>query len=55
MLRDLKERWDRETDGNSVFISATERKNIDGLRATILGKVKELYQLRYPYRTAFYS
>jgi GTPase len=55
MLRDLKERWDRETDGNSVFISATERKNIDGLRATILGKVKELYQIRYPYRTAFYS
>jgi GTPase len=55
MLRDLKERWDRETDHNAVFISATERKNIDGLRATILGKVKELYQIRYPYKTAFYS
>ena len=55
MLSDLKERWDRETDHNAVFISATERKNIDGLRATILGKVKELYQIRYPYKTAFYS
>jgi GTP-binding protein HflX len=55
ILRDLKERWDRETDHNSVFISATERKNIDGLRATILGKVKELYQIRYPYKTAFFS
>ncbi len=55
MLRDLKERWDRETDHNAVFISATERKNIDALRATILGKVKELYQIRYPYKTAFYS
>jgi GTP-binding protein HflX len=55
MLQDLKERWDRETDNNSVFISATERQNIDGLRATILGKVKELYQIRYPYKTAFYS
>jgi GTP-binding protein HflX len=55
ILRDLKERWDRETDYNSVFISATEKKNIDGLRATILGKVKELYQIRYPYKTAFFS
>ncbi|HLO80985.1 MAG TPA: GTPase HflX [Chitinophagaceae bacterium] len=55
MLIDLKERWDRETDHNCVFISATERQNIDGLRATILGKVKELYQVRYPYKTAFYS
>jgi GTP-binding protein HflX len=55
MLSDLKDRWDRETDHNAVFISATERKNIDGLRATILGKVKELYQIRYPYKTAFYS
>jgi GTP-binding protein HflX len=55
ILRDLKERWDRETDHNAVFISATERKNIDALRATILGKVKELYQIRYPYKTAFYS
>jgi GTP-binding protein HflX len=55
ILRDLKERWDRETDHNSVFISATEKKNIDALRATILGKVKELYQIRYPYKTAFFS
>ncbi len=55
ILRDLHERWARETDNNCVFISATERKNIDTLRATILGKVKELYQIRYPYRTAFYS
>jgi GTP-binding protein HflX len=55
ILRDLKERWDRETDHNSVFISATEKKNIDGLRATILGKVKELYKIRYPYKTVFFS
>lgn len=55
ILRDLKERWARETENNAVFISATQRKNIDALRATILGKVKELYQIRYPYKTAFYS
>jgi GTP-binding protein HflX len=55
ILRDLRERWERETNHNCVFISATEKQNIDGLRATILQKVKELYQQRYPYRTNFYS
>jgi GTP-binding protein HflX len=55
ILRDLRERWERETENNCVFVSAIERKNIDELRAAILGRVKELYQQRYPYKTAFYS
>lgn len=55
ILNDLKERWERETSGNAVFISAIERRNIEELRATILNKVKELYQIRYPYKTAFYG
>lgn len=54
ILRDLKERWENETDHNCVFVSAIEKRNIDGLRATILNKVKELYQIRYPYKTSFY-
>jgi GTP-binding protein HflX len=37
-----------------VFISATERRNLDGLRNTILEKVRELYRIRYPYKTDFY-
>jgi len=53
ILTDLKERWENELQGNCVFISATERKNIDELRATILNKVKELYTIRYPYRAGF--
>src|SRR5688500_6139886 len=55
ILEDLKERWNRETNGNAVFISAIERRNLEELRSTILNKVKELYQIRYPYRTAFYG
>ena len=55
ILNDLKARWEGETNGNAVFISAIERRNLDELRATILNKVKELYQIRYPYRTAFYG
>ncbi|MEE6185763.1 GTPase HflX [Mycovorax composti] len=54
ILRDLYERWQHELQGNVVFVSATERRNLDGLRSTILNKVKELYQIRYPYKTTFY-
>lgn len=55
ILRDLKERWENETRNNCVFVSATERRNIDGLRNTIMNKVKELYQIRYPYKTEFFT
>ena len=39
LLLDLRERWQNETNGNCVFVSATEKLNIDGLRQTILNKV----------------
>lgn len=54
ILKDLEERWQRETGGNAVFIAATERRNLDRLRTTILEKVRELYRIRYPYKTDFY-
>jgi GTP-binding protein HflX len=54
ILRELKEKWNRETNGNCVFISATEKQNIDGLRQTILNKVREVYQVRYPYKAEFF-
>lgn len=54
ILIDLKERWESETNGNCVFVAAIERKNIEELRSTILNKVKELYQIRYPYKTEYF-
>jgi GTP-binding protein HflX len=54
ILRELKERWQEETKGNCVFISATERKNLDILRQTILNKVRDMYQIRYPYKAEFF-
>ena len=54
LLIDLKERWQNETNGNCVFVSATEKINIDGLRQTILNKVREMYQIRYPYRAEYF-
>ncbi len=53
ILEDLRNRWQNETGGNAIFISALERTNIDGLRATVLEKVRELYRVRYPYKTEF--
>ena len=50
LLLELKEKWDRATGNNCVFISALEKKNIDALREIILTKVRELYLIRYPYR-----
>jgi GTP-binding protein HflX len=53
ILEDLHERWQRETDGNAVFISAIEKRNLELLRDTILKKVREMYRVRYPYKTEF--
>ncbi len=53
ILQDLYERWQRETNGNAVFVSAIEKRNIDVLRKTILQKVREMYRIRYPYKTEF--
>lgn len=53
ILNDLKQRWENELQGNCVFISAVERTNIEELRTTILNKVRELYKIRYPYKSEY--
>jgi GTP-binding protein HflX len=55
MMSELKEKWAWETHDQCVFISATEKTNIEQLRKIILNKVRELYLKRYPYKTAFYQ
>jgi GTP-binding protein HflX len=54
LLRELKEHWERDTNGNCVFISATERNNVDLLREVIINKVREIYGIRYPYKEIYY-
>lgn len=54
LMLQLVRRWETITNGNCVFISAIERRNIDQFRDTILSKVKALYKERYPYMTQFY-
>lgn len=54
ILADLKQRWQNETNGNCVFVSATEKTNVDTLKQTILNKVREMYRIRYPYKAEFF-
>src|SRR5206468_8896617 len=41
ILRELREKWEHNSDGNCIFISATERTNIDTLRGLVLSKVRK--------------
>ena len=54
LLAELKERWQAQTNGNCVFISATEKTNIKELRQLILNQVRSLYQIKYPYKAEFF-
>lgn len=54
ILRELHEKWNNITEGNCVFISALEKTNLELLRNTILERVREMYTLRYPYKTMLY-
>ncbi len=54
ILNDLKQRWQEETKGNCVFVSASAKTNIDALRQTILNTVREVYRIRYPYKAEFF-
>jgi GTP-binding protein HflX len=54
ILQEQKERWENNTQGNCVFVSATEKKNIDELRTRILESVRQLYRIRYPYKSEYF-
>jgi len=55
LLDELKRRWQNETQSRCVFVSATERREIDKLRTSILNQVREMYTKRYPYKTGYQS
>lgn len=54
ILVDLENRWKEELKGHCVFVSAVEKRNIDGLRTSILHRVREMYRIRYPYKSEFF-
>lgn len=54
LLRNLKQCWSKQTNGNAIFIAAVKKQNIDALRTKMYDLVKQLYMERYPYKTAFF-
>ncbi len=54
LMAELKERWQAQTNGHCVFISATQKTNIRELRQVVLNQVRELYQSKYPYKAEFF-
>jgi len=52
--KQLVQSWLVKTEGNACFISATDKENLDTLRADIVEQVKRLYNVRYPYKVVGY-
>ena len=55
LQKQLEKYWNNETQNNCIFVSATEKMNVDELRIMILDKVREMYDIRYPYKDIFYE
>jgi GTP-binding protein HflX len=53
-LEQLKQTWMSKGNGLNVFISATEKNNIDELRTLVYNEVKKLHIKRYPYHNLLY-
>lgn len=53
MMNELKEKWKEKMHNDCVFISATQKNNIDELRKILLKKIREIYKIRYPYKTEY--
>ncbi|MDR0977350.1 MAG: GTPase HflX [Prevotellaceae bacterium] len=54
-LEELMQTWMAKMEDNCLFISARERTNIEELRRTVYGRVKELHVQKYPYNDFLYD
>ena len=53
-LEELKNSWIARANTPCIFISATERTNIDKLRSDLYGMVREIHSGRYPFNNFLY-
>nr|WP_294792664.1 GTPase HflX [uncultured Mucilaginibacter sp.] len=53
-LEDFKHSWMAKNNNPAIFISATERENIDEFRSLIYEHVKDIHTNRYPYDNLLY-
>ena len=53
-LDDWKQTWMNRTNGDVVFISATNKENLDEFREKVYEKVREIHITRFPYNNFLY-
>ena len=53
ILADLNERWQNETGGNAYLFQRLKKGILSCCASSILQKVREMYRVRYPYKTEF--
>ena len=54
-LDELRRTWMARLQDNCIFISATERMNIEELRTVVYQRVKQLHVQKYPYHDFLYD
>lgn len=54
-LEDWKRTWMAKTDYPTLFISATEKDNLEDLRKTVYDEVKEIHMKRFPYNNFLFQ
>jgi GTPases len=54
-LEDWKRTWMSKTNYPTLFISATEKDNLEELRKTIYDEVKEIHTKRFPYNNFLFQ
>ena len=55
LKNNLENSWKQRTNGDCIFISAVKKDNIDAFKKMLIDEVREMYQIRYPYRSEFWS
>ncbi len=50
LIEELQNTWMSKTNGNCVFISATQKQNIKEFKTKLLALVNVQYEIRYPFR-----
>lgn len=54
-LEDWKRTWMAKTENQTLFISATERENLEELRKTVYEEVKTIHMQRFPYNNFLFQ
>ncbi len=54
-LEEWKQTWMNRENGESIFISALKKENLDEFRKTVYKKVKEIHITRFPYNQFLYD